>query len=514
VTGTAGKAFLILMLALLPLAAATIIINWRSIQIAEREKADLLQTAARQNANQFASDIDTIRTAQALTANVLARESDPDEICDRLQLLFDAMTGTAGIVTAIFDSSGSVRCHSTHDAQLLRALGDAGRDMPEIMIAPRLDGLLVRSSSRNGEIVAVSLYRRPALQKLTSARGSDPKQSIVLRQGGRTLTLAGTAMPAQEPDNVVRTDAEVIGRDLILSMSMTDSRSAGARIVPLIMPLLLWVAAVFLGWLVVRWLLIKPLMTLRREVSVYVPGEVINPPRISRLASGEIVELGESFRAMSQDVAEHEEEMRAALDRQTKLTREVHHRVKNNIQIISSLISLHWRSAADQKAKDAYLSIQRRVDALAVVQRNHYAELDENRGVRARPMLNEIAASLKISAQIQSGRTIDIAVDCDDVTLHQDVAAPIAFMTAELADLVIELDEGGRFTICLLRLEDDETHARFSLVAPVFKRLRTQENGTIELYERVLAGLARQLRTQLGHDAERGEYYIVVPVTG
>ena len=69
------------------------------------------------------------------------------------------------------------------------------------------------------------------------------------------------------------------------------------------------------------------------------------------------------------------------------------------------------------------------MDALAVVQRNHYAELDEELGLRARPMMNEIASALKISAKVQSGRNIDIAVDCDDVMLHQDVATAIAFIT-------------------------------------------------------------------------------------
>lgn len=514
VTGTAGKAFLVIMLALLPLAVATMITNWRSIQVAEKEKAELLQTAARQNAMQLTSDINAIRTAQALTANVMASDSDPGQICDRLQHLFNAMTGSQGIVVAIFERTGKIRCHSMEATErLMAALHEMSR-AADLILAPGLDGLLIRSTSNKGEIVAISLYRRPALRKLTGVFGSELSRSIVLRQDGRELALAEASAVTGSGAKRVSAEAPVAGTNLTLNMGITDSTSPGAHIFPLVMPLLLWVAAVFLGWLVVRWILIKPLIALRREVSAYMPGQVIQPPRISRLTSGEIVELGESFRAMSEDVAEHEEEMRSALARQMKLTREVHHRVKNNLQIISSLISLHWRAATDPKAANAYLSIQRRVDALAIVQRNHYAELDEARGVRARSMMNEIAYSLKISAQVQSGRTIDIAVDCDDVMLHQDVAAPIAFMTAELADLVIDMTPGGRFTICLIRLEDDATRARFSLMAPLFRQSRPQQTGTVEHYERVLDGLARQLRTPLGHDPERGEYYVTVATTG
>jgi two-component system, sensor histidine kinase PdtaS len=190
----------------------------------------------------------------------------------------------------------------------------------------------------------------------------------------------------------------------------------------------------------------------------------------------------------------------------------VHHRVKNNLQIISSLISLHWRAAEDPVSARCYLSIQRRVDALAVVQRNHYAELDEGQGVRARPMLNEIASSLRTSAQVQSGADLDIAVDCDDVSLHQDVAAPLAFMTAELADLVIALESDGQLRIALVRLEDQPQLARFALSSPAFRKARTGDGGKVELYERVLTGLSRQLRSPLEHDAAKGEYHVIAPI--
>ena len=46
------------------------------------------------------------------------------------------------------------------------------------------------------------------------------------------------------------------------------------------------------------------------------------------------------------------------------------------------------------------------------------------------------------------------------------------------------------------------------------RQARAQENGTVALYERVLSGLSRQLRTPLGHDAARGEYHIIVPIIG
>src|SRR3546814_19235322 len=103
----------------------------------------------------------------------------------------------------------------------------------------------------------------------------------------------------------------------------------------------------------------------------------------------EIRDLGQTFRLITQTIAAHEAELAAGLERQTRLTREVHHRVKNNLQIIASLINLHSRSAPTQEAVDAYISIQRRVDALSVVHRNHYAELEVHPGIGVRSLRSE-----------------------------------------------------------------------------------------------------------------------------
>ncbi len=518
VKGTAGKAFFILMLALLPLALATIVANWHSIQTAEEEKKELLVSATRQGASQLASRINTIHTALSLTANVLAEKQNSSGICQRLQSLFDAMTNNeTGLLLAIFDRSDHMLCQSGNGASLLGAFHKAGRDAPKIMLTPDLGGLLIRSTSRDDSIVALALYQRPALRKLTSDERNNSDQIVFLHQGSTKLVLTPISA-SQDGQNrkLLSANATVHAipknSPLILTNQVTDSLATNTRLAPLLMPLLLWVAAVFLGWLVVHWLLIKPLTTLRREIAAYVPGKIIHSPTLSPLASNEIIELGDTFQVMSQEVVRHEQDLHEALERQTRLTREVHHRVKNNLQIISSLISLHWRAAPDASAGDAYLSIQRRVDALAVVQRNHYAELDEDQGLRARPMMNEIASALKISAKVQSGRNIEIAVDCDDVMLNQDVATAIAFMTAELADLVISFAPEQGFVISLIRSDKKSKQARFSLLSPMFRRTGAKDQETAKLYERVLAGLARQLRTPLIHDIQEGEYHINIPV--
>lgn len=510
--GTPARAFFVIMAALFPLAIAAVISNWQSIRTAERDKIELTEAAVRQSATQLAADINAIRTSLSLTATVLATEPEPGNICDRMNTLFTSIAGRNGIVAIIHDSNGRLICRTQKGLDTYNRDNARAFDSGNLALAPDLDGLLIRSESRNREMTAVALYRREELKRLLSGNIRHPQQSLTLRQGNITLALSGHPDGNEADHDGVAVTAPVGSSSVSMSLSVHEA-TGGTRILSLLMPLLMWLAAAFLGWLVVRWTLIEPLIALRREVADYQPGTIVNPPSTGKFTSSEIIELGEAFREMSEDVAEHEDEMREALDRQTRLTREVHHRVKNNLQIISSLISLHWRAAHEPQASNAFLSIQRRVDALAVVQRNHYAELDEQRGVRARPMMNEIATSLKTSAQIQSNSTLDIAISCDDVYLHQDIAAPIAFMTAELADLVIALETGGRLNVSLERLVDRPGHAHFTLQSPAFRRAQASQEEKVELYERVLNGLARQLRTPLGHDIELGEYHVVVPVT-
>src|ERR1044072_5976952 len=90
--------------------------------------------------------------------------------------------------------------------------------------------------------------------------------------------------------------------------------------------------------------------------------------------------------------------MTEAFEGQRRLVREVHHRVKNNLQVVASLLNIHSRSAQTDDAKDAYAGIGRRVGALSIVHRNHFAEMEESRGLALRPLISELSAELRAGA--------------------------------------------------------------------------------------------------------------------
>src|SRR6185436_9147561 len=168
-------------------------------------------------------------------------------------------------------------------------------------------------------------------------------------------------------------------------------------------------------------------------IADYKPGDRgLDLPQL-RTPAQEIGALGEAFEGMTRTVARHEADLEAAVVRQKRLVREVHHRVKNNLQVVASLLNLHSRGSPNEDVAAAYASIQRRVDALAVVHRNHYAELEENRGVALKPLVSELTANLRATAPA-SAAGMQIRLDIGPFYVTQDVAVSVAFLITEITE--------------------------------------------------------------------------------
>ena len=119
----------------------------------------------------------------------------------------------------------------------------------------------------------------------------------------------------------------------------------------LLLPVLMWIAAALITWLLVSRLLIRPLKRLERAVRDYQPGETRSTCPRKLGPSTEIQELRDAFARAVARVEESDAEMAGALEGQRRLVREVHHRVKNNLQVVASLLNIHGRSATTPEAR-------------------------------------------------------------------------------------------------------------------------------------------------------------------
>jgi hypothetical protein len=276
-----------------------------------------------------------------------------------------------------------------------------------------------------------------------------------------------------------------------------------------LLPLLMWAAAAAIGWIVVDQLLLRPLAQLERAVANYRGDGPLELPRLAT-PSYEMRALGEAFQHSAAQLMKREEELEAGLRHQVRLTREVHHRVKNNLQVVASLINLHARGTQGDVA-GAYASIQRRVDALAVVHRNHYAELEENRGVALRSLIAELTANLRSTAP-PSASHMAITLDMIPAYITQDVAVPVAFLVTEIVELVMQNDPGGGVAISLVPGQTTD-RAILSIEAPGLTMANRTYNPGHDRFERIVLGLSRQLRSPLEHDDETGRYRIALAIS-
>jgi two-component sensor histidine kinase len=247
---------------------------------------------------------------------------------------------------------------------------------------------------------------------------------------------------------------------------------------------------------------------MQRAVAAYQPGdEHLDLPTLSTPAR-EISDLGRAFDQVTQTVARHEADLEAAVERQTKLVREVHHRVKNNLQVVASLLNLHARGAANEEVSAAYASIQRRVDALAVVHRNHYAELEENRGVALRSLISELGANLRGTAPA-SAANMTIRLDVEPYYVTQDVAVSVAFLITEIVEFAMFC--GAKAVTISLDGEND-TGATLRVESESLKGEVPCDEKLTERFDRIVTGLSRQLRSTLERDTDQGRYSVRISV--
>jgi len=123
----------------------------------------------------------------------------------------------------------------------------------------------------------------------------------------------------------------------------------------------------------------------------------------------------------------------AVIDEQLKekelLLREIHHRVKNNLQTVSSLLSIQGRGIADPTAKQAVNDSRLRVKSMALIHQDLYRDGDLT-GVQMKEYVEKLASSLISSYDRADSVQLQLAID--DLSLDVDTAVPLGLILNEL----------------------------------------------------------------------------------
>ncbi|WCT73380.1 sensor histidine kinase [Sphingomonas naphthae] len=492
------RMLVILTLCLLPLGLIALFASIRSAQNNRAQHELDAGIIVRQAASQI--DILIERDAQRMRAAI--GSGDPGYVACRAQLAGLATAlADQGARTALYTRTGLRRCAS--DPAPGRAAPPRTPDTIDVLALGDPRGIRLTVPSASGYAAAdIPLAAfDSAVSPITQSHGA------TLIQGAARLRL-GPPRPGGALDQRVTVTAPVAGGQMALAMTINVATVSAIEVLLVLLPILMWLAGAIIGWLVVERLLLRPLADLERAVTRFSPEDPeFVVPRLAT-PSHEIRNLAEAFRASAAEIATHEAELEQGLMRQTKLTREVHHRVKNNLQVVASLINLHARGTQGDVQR-AYASIQRRVDALSVVHRNHYAEMEENRGINLRTLLSELAANLRGSAPPEATH-FSITVNMAPAAVTQDTAVPIAFLFTEVIELVMDCDPKGGAALAVTS-GSVANRMLLTIVAPGLRGEACTEHPAYERFRRIIEGLARQLRSPLIYDAEHGSYAIEIP---
>lgn len=498
-TGT--KMLLILSAAMLPLGFIALLTSLDMARSASSERRIAAEAATAMHAATAEAAIN-----QGLYAVRAAATSDrlADYICGVMARQARLNPG-ARPPMALFDSAGRKICQS-HGRPIDRAvvadpltdhiLLDAGRRSIRFTANRAADGMLAEADVSADAI-------RPAL-------GGDevlPLARLTLRQGAADMTLVEQGKRGDS--DLLRIARPLADGRLTLTAEYRLAPARARTTLLVMLPILMWAAGAWTGWFIVSRLLLFPLGQLKQAIDSWQGGRTaFRLPRFNT-PSHEIRDLADSFAAAAARIHEHDSELEEGLARQTKLTREVHHRVKNNLQVVSSLINLHARGAEGPVA-EAYAAIQRRVDALAVVHRNHYAELEENRGVSMRALAGELATSLRASAP--GGATgMPIALNLIDAYVTQDVAVPVSFLITEVVELLMYCNPRGSVLISLEAAEEpNRADLRIETVGMADSAIDSYSG--LARFDRVVTGIARQFRSPLSQDMQDGRFGIRITI--
>ncbi len=503
--GTGAKLLLALSLFMLPIGGLLV---WSAMRNFEGARATIA-AGARQSAEMSAAALETLIARNALALRVAANAAlkvsgveDCSEAASSLSIApavarrFEIEDMTGQPVCAVGDFSDIVNPPRTTAGDIRLWISEDGRS------------LLVRTGVAGG-----SATTRLTGSELTAALNAEHAafSNAIISDGRRQIVLVGDGRLTGDEASAY---ARAIGSDGRLNVrisSPTRSITLVERAI-ILLPVLMWAIAALVSWWLLNRLLIGPLRRLQRGVTAYEPGD--DPQTLANQNFGdatEICDLRDAFVRAVARIEETERGMADALEGQRRLVREVHHRVKNNLQVVASLLSIHGRTADSREGKAAFSAIGRRVDALSVVHRNHYAELEENQGIALRALLTELSQGLRASA-VDAQRSVAIELDVDLATTTQDVAVAIAFLITEIVEYAMLQGSTKPVEIVLRR-----TSALTGTLAVSSSVLLAPDGESDEpvpaerkQFERIIEGLARQLRSPL--ERKLGRYSVDLPL--
>ena len=193
--------------------------------------------------------------------------------------------------------------------------------------------------------------------------------------------------------------------------------------------LAMWAAGVLAAWLGTRVIVTRWTNRLTDTAKEMSKGDLSVRADLTG-APVELLRVGDTLGEMAARLEAQRRDLQAAIDEKDTLLREIHHRVKNNLQTVISLLNLQTKGIRLESARLALQQLKMRIQTLGLVHRHLY-ESDSLKTVDLKTFLGELCRLLQDGSGAPYWR-VRVDLDIARVSLQIERAIPLALLVTEL----------------------------------------------------------------------------------
>ena len=186
-----------------------------------------------------------------------------------------------------------------------------------------------------------------------------------------------------------------------------------------------------------RWC-IRPLRYIEDIAGRIVRGETIEIAR-RRPPTLELGLMADGVAAMASALAKREADLRAGLEQRDHLLRELQHRVKNNLQMIMSLLNLQAGEIRSPRIRRLFRDAQHRVLALSILH-VHLYERSNWSLVDFQEFIGDVVRQVTLSRQDAAGHSLRYHIRASSLTAGPDIAIPVGLIVTEAVNAILDSD--------------------------------------------------------------------------
>ncbi len=203
----------------------------------------------------------------------------------------------------------------------------------------------------------------------------------------------------------------------------------GDYIQPAVFPILMWIASMAVAFLSIHTLVLRHIARLRNNMDRFSLNRSIRKDDKQIPMPNELRALTSNFDMLTDAILREEANLEDMVREKNVLIKEVHHRVKNNLQLISSIMNMQIRTAKQEETKSVLSRVQDRVLSLATIHRDLYQSQHGGK-VDVRVLATEIIEK-SLEVGLPSDADVDLDIEIDLVLLYPDQAVPLSLLVAE-----------------------------------------------------------------------------------